>query len=115
MNVKAMAVGFVLMAPFAIAGEADAAKPQGPAGGLSVYENTATAYFVGVKKSDTVRLQAICQTPDTSVVWSQADTITESPTKITYYPPAGLSCRSDLFTVAGGGKITYLENVSWSS
>jgi hypothetical protein len=113
---KKSLIAFVaLLLPFAIIGEADAAKPQGPAGGLSVYENTATAYFIGVKKSDTVRLQAICQTPDTSVVWSQADTITESPTKITYYPPAGLSCRSDLFLVSGGNKITYLEDVSWSS
>ena len=108
MNLRGFALGFAFVLPLTVAGVADAA-PRPASGALSVDGTTVTASYVGVKKSDMVRLSAICQTPDTSVVWSQAQTLTVSPTVVTYSPPADLSCRVDLFAVSAGGKITYLD------
>jgi hypothetical protein len=109
LNIKGAALGFALVLPLTVVGVAHADKPQPPAGALYLNGTTVTAYFVGVKRPDTVRLQAICQTADTSVVWSRAQTLTMSPSTVVYDPPSGLACRVDLFTVSGGNKITYLE------
>jgi hypothetical protein len=114
MNLKAFALGFALVLPLTVVGVADAA-PRSATGALSVDGTTATASYVGVKKSDTVRLQALCQVANTGVVWSQVQTLTQSPTTVTYsvdyddaYGPI-TNCRVDLFVVSGGNKITYLE------
>jgi hypothetical protein len=107
--VSTFLVGLVVWA------ETASADPRHPlAGGLFVTDTTATAYYIGEKKSDTIRLQAICQTANTSVVWSQAQTLTVSPTKVTYTVDYNgvdpiTSCRVDLFAVTAGGKIDPLE------
>jgi hypothetical protein len=115
MNLKGFALGFALVLPATITGVANADRPQPLAGEIYLNGSTVTAYFIGAKKVDTIRLSAQCQYADTGVPWGEAETITVSPTVVTYNLPTEVngipivSCRADLFAVSGGNKITYLD------
>lgn len=92
-------------------GVADAAPKPEATGTLTNDGATVTATFENVRKQDYVRLQAICQIENTGVVWTEAHTLTESPTTITFDIPEGLACRADLFVVPSNWKsasVTYL-------
>ena len=83
------------------------------------------ASYQGVKQQDTVRVQVICM-QDGGVVYGDVTNLTGSPTTVWFtlgQPTHGTSvwssgdvtCRSDLFVVSGGSKITFLANVTFAA
>jgi len=83
------------------------------------------ASYTGVKQQDKVRVQVICM-QDGSVVYGDVTDLTGSPSTVWFtlgQPTNGASnwtsgdatCRSDLYVVSGGSKITYLANVTFGA
>ena len=122
---------FALLAAPAFAGQA---KPSGTlamtsqsarlvAGSGPAYGQASgfDASYQGVKQQDKVRLQVICM-QNGGVVYADVTNLTGSPSTTWFtlgqptngasvWTSGSASCRSDLFVVSGGSKITYLAAV----
>ena len=83
------------------------------------------AAYQGVKQQDTVRVQVICM-QNGSVVYGDNTVLTGSPSTVWFtlgqptngtslWTSGSASCRSDLYTVAGGNKVTFLANVTFEA
>lgn len=83
------------------------------------------ASYQGVKQQDKVRVQVICM-QNGSVVYGDNTVLTGSPSTVWFtlgqptngtslWTSGSASCRSDLYTVAGGNKVTFLANVTFEA
>jgi hypothetical protein len=81
------------------------------------------ASYQGVKGNDTVRVQVICM-QNGSVVYGDNTVLTGSPSTVWFtlgqprngtsvWTSGGASCRSDLYVVSGGNKVTFLAAVTF--
>lgn len=110
--------------PEAFAAAVAAGSIVGPTGDAS-YGGTITfdATFTA-KKNENVRLQVICQSADTSVIYGDVRDLASSPATASFvlgFPEQGTSvwdgsaaeCRADLFSVAPNHSVTYLDTVEF--
>jgi hypothetical protein len=105
-----------------MASTAGLAVNSGPGYGQSTGFNAA---YQGVKQQDKVRVQVICM-QNGSVVYGDVTDLTGSPSTVwftlgqptngaSYWTSGDATCRSDLYVVSGGSKITYLANVTFGA
>jgi hypothetical protein len=139
-GMKKVFVAAATVAVFALLVSSPAyAGPSKPSGTLAMTSQTARlvagsgpaygqasgfdASYQGVKQQDKVRVQVICM-QNGGVVYGDVADLTGSPSTVwfTLGQPANgtsvwtsgeASCRSDLYTVSGGNKVTYLATVGF--
>lgn len=83
------------------------------------------ASYQGTKQQDAVRVQVICM-QDGSVVYGDNSVLTGSPSTVWFvlgepnngtsvWTSGPASCRSDLYVVSGGAKVTFLASVGFEA
>jgi len=140
-GMKKMFVGVATVAMFTLLANPAFGGPSKPSGTLAMTSQAARgvagsgpaygqasgfdASYQGVKQQDKVRVQVICM-QNGGVVYGDVADLTGSPSTVWFTlgrPTQGTSvwvsgeatCRSDLFIVSGGNKVTFLATVGFTA